>query len=251
MKDEVSHDNEEEPSTPDPTPYNLSAQTTNVPTTATATAATAAGTGIIPLTEAPDINSTTGQNGSTVASKAVPKTEAIKREAQIPPTNGSSEFIPLTEDKSESEKTTTSSAISDPKPVERAAPPTKTEEPIAPIGKTKDTFEASEEPPKPQPVSRPEPAKQTTGVTSFIPESSLPAVSRSTETESTYATPSSSNNVNSNGSSSRVQEQNETTGQVSQPRSSGKDFPEYSIGFFATILHVITQFFRHWFTGAE
>lgn len=209
------------------------------------------------MTEAPDVNSITAQdrktdNDITTASKAIPQTEAIKKEEKIPPTNGSSEFIPLTEDKSEPEKTTESSSIPAPKPVERAEPPTKTKEPVSSIGKSKeDTAGVWKEPAKPQPVGRPEAAKQTAGVTSFIPESSLPAVSRAVDTESTYATPSNSNNISANGSNSEVQNQSQGAGQLSQPRSSGKDFPEYSIGFFATILHVITQFFRRWFTSAE
>lgn len=264
LKTEVTQDNEEGPKTPDPTPYNLSTTTTNVQTNSTsdATTATAIATGILPVTEPPTESKTLPAHDkeSTVASKAVPKTE---------PSNGSSQFIPLTETSTEQAPKNESLSIPEPEPVKRAEPPTKTKapEPQSGINKKPSGLKADDKPSVPKPVDRPEPPKQTGAPKTIpiIPESSLP-ITTNTEKKSKDDSTSNTNSKTLKPSPSPAQDQpfsdanesgegyEDASNQLQEQRpvsnpysNSGKDIPEYSIGFFATVLHVITQFFRRWF----
>lgn len=207
------------------------------------------------------------EQASTTASKEVPRTEAIKNVSKEVPTNISAEFIPLTEAQPEDQVTTKTSLIPDPEPIQKPQLPTKTKVPEITTN-DRNIITNEDEPQAPKPVSRPEPPIPTGGSKTIpgIPEPLLPVTTDSSihkeEAPRSNATENIKSSVpehipitetvsrDSTGTDAFEEATNDFQEEraIAQPSSNGKELPEYSIGFFATVLHVITQFFRRWFS---
>ncbi|CCH42607.1 Transposon Ty1-A Gag-Pol polyprotein [Wickerhamomyces ciferrii] len=193
IKDQVSHENELEPETPDPTPYNLSKQSTNAQqvsnaalndkknetdssatiTDATVAAAASAVAGISAAanldSKSNNATSITGDKNIEKPSGATPFNKEIKTVAAKEtienkteskdsgkPSNDSKDFITLTEPtKAEKPISSKRSSIPGPEPAQAPEVPSKTQEPLKTSSKS-GNFSNKYEPSLPQPVSRPE-----------------------------------------------------------------------------------------------